>query len=196
MEFEPDLGLFRLPVQDDALPEPADLGGGRFARRAAVKRAFWEPMRHDEALQPTELPGVSSDLVSEERIEELLDPGVVGEPQDVRRPWEVEEALEECAPQLCLRNLERYEMDAWVDDLWWIVRDVRETPDDVAATLDPIHRADLGERELHFLEELSGPIVRAFRDEHQDLVARTEWRAFTWRRGPRGADDYVGEPES
>ena len=192
-EFEPDLSLFRLPVPDDTdLPEQWDLGGGGFEERAAAKRAFWRLHRHEDAIRVTEAREAFQDLVSQERIESLLAPGVVGEPQPFPRPWQIDEALEECTAQLCLRNLERYELDAWVDDLWWTVNDVRETPGDVADALEPIRRADLGEWELSFVDEPSHAVLGGLRDERDEVIRRTDWRTFTWRRGPRGDDDWEG----
>lgn len=177
---------------DELWPELDRLGNGpRFAARAESKRAFWRLVRHDHVVPEAGVPSALRDLVSAERLEALEGPGVLGEPVRYRRPHDLDDLLEERSPQFCLRNLERYEKDAWVDDLWWTTTELRDTPAKLAALLAPVHRADQGERELTFLERQSREVIAELREERLDLLERTEWRAFTWRRGPRGApDDY------
>jgi len=195
-EHSLDLGLFRLPLpesQAEPGPEQEWLGNHpQFGPRAACKRAFWQRVRHDHVVPLAELPSSLRELVPEERHEAMTDPGVIGEPARYERPLDLDESLEECSPQFCLRNLERYEKDAWVDDLWWTVSPLRETPGDVEALLEAVRKADAGEQELGFVATLSKDVLRSLRDEHLELMERTEWRAFTWRRGPRGRpDDYT-----
>ena len=37
--------------------------------------------------------------------------------------------------------------------------------------------------------------LRGLRDERLEVIDRTDWRTFTWRRGPAGGDDHEPDEE-
>ena len=192
--FQPDLSLFRLPLPDPdrpATPELERLGNHAGSeRRAQLKRRFWGQVDHERVGMDVGLSVAPRELVPEARLDALArGPGVICEPHIQDQPLKIAEALEECTPQFCLRNLHRYEKDAWVESLWWEVTELRETPGEIADALSAIHRGDLGERAPPFLDPISLVAICELRDERDGLIEGTDWGGFTWRRGPRRLPD-------
>lgn len=156
---------------------------------------FWRRIEHAEVVPPVTLTSVIRDLFPEAREEEWArGPGAVGPPTRWQRPSDVEEAMEEQNPQFCLRNLHRHEMDAWPNDLWWQIKQVRTTLAEVEAELEPSRTAVTFKRGGSLLEQMSYDRIVALKNEHQALTLHTQWSGFTWRRGPR--DDIRTEPDS
>jgi hypothetical protein len=196
-----DLTLFRLPVSaGDAEPLPEQI---RLAnrprgmdRRAAAKRAFWRALARDQRAPEHPSLGTLEDPVLHARLAALeTGPGVFREPKRREIPIAVQEAIEERMPQFCLRNLVRYEMEAWVDDLWWETCHLRDTPRDVEADLAPARRGRMGPDRGELITELSPSRIRALKREHRQLMEVERWEDFSWRKGPRRAPDDPAPPE-
>ena len=195
--FEPDLGLFRLPLPD-LDPDPADspeqacLTSGAGSATRAGKQAFWERITVSDLVPECPDLSVVRDLVSPERLADMArGPGVLQEPTSIEPPPEVRSDLGNCSPQFCLRNLWRYEKTAWVDLLWWNWSKVRDTPSDAASDLALVRKLD---RVVPgpLLAELSMARLASLQQERHEVLDELDWRAFTWRRGPRGQlDDYM-----
>lgn len=130
-----DLTLFVLPVVSERafgldLPEPPELVQGARGRRPRIKRHFWAQLMQPITFRPdfTIEPRAYCPL-SDERIAELTDwVGLFGEPEYTEQPVDILNAMDERMPQFSLRNLVRYEKDAWPDDLRYEWKTLRELP--------------------------------------------------------------------
>jgi len=183
------LDLFVLPLPEEAagllsLPEPPVLRHAAAGRgsRARIKQRFWPGLLKAERFRPKF--GIDSkilDLVAPERLAAYTEwGGLYREPTMAEQPLETDEALDQCTPQFILRNLERYEKDAWPDELWWDRKTLRDAPYDLGMT-------DIREMRLlqpiQFHEDWNMDALGACKRERTELFEETPWSSLHFRGG-------------
>lgn len=191
---EPDLSLFVLPTPEEAsgalphsLPEPPRLRHGvDRGKRPTAKARFWTQLVAPQTFRPSFEMSLSVDLdalIPPERMEQLEEwIGLYREPGMARQPVATWEALYEKSPQFSLRNLFRYEKDAWPDHLLWKWKTVRDLQWDLG--VDEIRTMKFVP-EIPFITDWLIDGVDHWQELRGSLVDELEWKTLAKRTDPR-----------
>ena len=184
---ELDLSLFVLPVRDEqafgvALPEPPELVRGARGRRPDLKRGFWFRLVRAITFRPdfTIEPRAYCPL-SDERIEELTEwAGLFADPEYCEQPVDTLNAMDERMAQFSLRNLVRYEKDAWPDELRFDWKTLRKLPHEMG--LDEIRSLAIHPK-LSLLQDWNLDALAEANEAYRHLFRELDWATLRFRGG-------------
>jgi len=179
--------LFQLPLPEIAegklhFSEPTQLRHGVWDGRGRAKYHFWRPLDRLQDLCPDRVPRPRArDPIPPERLEQLEKAFPERHDQRFReQPLPVSDALREKTPQFILRNLPRYEKDAWVNDLFWERKLLRDLLHDVG--LEDVRTLRCFEK-FEFQTTFGIDVIRLWRGEHREWSKGTAWAELNFKGG-------------